>query len=65
MFENWLKTRLKELKIDVSVYLSYITGVLEDSIDEDEKRETLTDIISSLIVSYNKFFTHFFVICFK
>lgn len=55
MFENWLKTRLKELKIDVSVYLSYITGVLEDSIDEDEKRETLTDIISSLIVSYNKF----------
>ena len=54
MFENWLKTRLKELKIDVGVYLSYITGVLEDSIDDDEKRETLTDIISSLIVSFNK-----------
>jgi hypothetical protein len=54
MFENWLKTRLKELKIDVGVYLSYINGVLEDSIDDDEKRETLTDIISSLIVSFNK-----------
>ncbi|XP_070493014.1 coiled-coil domain-containing protein 43 [Chironomus tepperi] len=51
MFDNWLKTRLKELKIDVSVYLSYIVGILEDSIDEEEKRETLTDIISSLIES--------------
>lgn len=52
MFENYLRNRLKELKIDISVYLTYIIGVLEDTIDEDEKKETLTDIISSLTVSF-------------
>lgn len=62
MFDNWLKSRLKELKIDVGVYLSYIIGVLEDSIDEDEKRETLTDIISSLIVSSHKITSRFAIL---
>jgi len=62
MFDNWLKSRLKELKIDVGVYLSYIIGVLEDSIDEDEKRETLTDIISSLIVSSHKISSRFVIL---
>jgi hypothetical protein len=52
MFSEFLKTKLKSFKIDTSVYHSYLLSILEDnSIDDDEKRETVTDIISSLIVS--------------
>lgn len=52
MFSEWLKKELKTLKIDVGVYHEYLLGILEDSIDENEKREMITDIISSLIVSF-------------
>ncbi|KAG5681522.1 hypothetical protein PVAND_010948 [Polypedilum vanderplanki] len=50
-FHEFLKNKLKSFKIDVGVYHSYLLGILEDNIDEDEKREMLTDIISSLIES--------------
>lgn len=62
MFDEWLKKNLKELKIDVSVYHSYIVGILEDSIDEEEKRETITDIVSSLIVRILKLYFIFLII---
>lgn len=51
-FNQWLTFALKQRKVDVSVYHSYLLGILEDNIDEDEKRESVTDIIASLIVSY-------------
>lgn len=51
IFSSFLTNLLKEKKIDVSVYHSYLMGILEDSLDEDEKRETVSDIIGSLIVS--------------
>ena len=54
-FSTFLTTKLKEKKIDVGVYHSYLMGILEDSIDEEEKREMITDIIASLIVSFNQF----------
>ena len=57
-FQEWLKKELKCLKIDVDVYHSYLLGILEDNIDEDEKREMITDIVSSLIVS-SEFFKAF------
>lgn len=50
MFSEWLKKELKSNKVD-NVYLDYFISILEDSIDEDEKRETITDIVNSLIVS--------------
>lgn len=50
MFAEWLKKELKNLGIDIGVYHSYLIGILEDNIDENEKRETITDIVSSLVV---------------
>lgn len=52
IFNNWLKSELKSLKIDVNIYHSYLIGILEDNIDEDEKREMITDIIGGLVVSF-------------
>lgn len=54
-FKIWLKDFLKERKIDVGVYLSYLVGILEDTIDEDEKKEMILDIVSSLIVRISHF----------
>lgn len=51
-FNPWLTKALKSNKIDVGVYHSYLLGILEDNIDECEKRESVTDIIASLIVSF-------------
>jgi hypothetical protein len=50
-FNSFLTSKLKEKKIDTSVYHSYLLGILEDTIEEDEKREMILDIIGSLIVS--------------
>lgn len=50
-FSTFLTSKLKEKKIDVSIYHSYLMGILEDNIDEEEKREMIADIIASLIVS--------------
>lgn len=61
-FQQFLTAKLKEKKIDVSVYLSYLMGILEDSLEEEEKREMVLDIVNSLVVSSNceKFrFNHF------
>ncbi|CAO1405102.1 unnamed protein product [Diamesa serratosioi] len=49
LFTKWLDNKLKELGIDAKVYNSYITGILEETGDEEEKRETITDILGSLI----------------
>lgn len=50
-FTVFLSSLLKEKKIDVSVYLSYLLGILEDQLEEDEQREMISDILGSLIVS--------------
>lgn len=51
-FTEFLKTKLKEKNIDVGVYHNYLMGILEDNLDEEEKREMVSDIICSLIVSF-------------
>lgn len=51
LFSKWLDNKLKELGIDAKVYNSYITVILEENVDEEEKRETITDILGSLIVN--------------
>lgn len=50
-FREFLTLKLKERKIDVSVYLSYLITILEENIDDEEKRESVSDIIGSLIVN--------------
>lgn len=55
-FQQFLTAKLKEKKIDVGVYLSYLMGILEGSEEEDEKREMVLDILNSLVVrNYRKF----------
>lgn len=54
-FKIFLTNFLKENKIDVGVYHSYLIGILEDTIDEDEKKEMILDIVSSLIVRNSDF----------
>ena len=49
-FNIFLTNLLKEKKIDVGVYHSYLVGILEDTIDDEEKKEMILDIVSSLIV---------------
>lgn len=51
-FSTFLTNKLKEKKIDVSVYHSYLMGILEDNLDEEEKREMVADILASLIASF-------------
>lgn len=51
-FSTFLTNKLKEKKIDVSVYHSYLMGILEDNLDVEEKREMVADILASLIVSF-------------
>lgn len=60
LFSKWLDNKLKELGIDAKVYNSYITGILEETGDEEEKRETITDILGSLIVNIS-IFSHVFI----
>lgn len=55
LFSKWLDNKLKELGIDAKVYNSYFTGILEETVDEEEKRETITDILGSLIVNISIF----------
>lgn len=54
-FNIFLTNLLKEKKIDVGVYHSYLIGILEDTIDEEEKKEMILDIVSSLIVRNSNF----------
>lgn len=51
-FKEFLTLKLRERKIDVSVYHSYLMGILEDNLDEQEKRENVSDILGSLIVCF-------------
>jgi hypothetical protein len=50
-FTNWLKVKLKELNIDVDVFGSYITGILEDDDSREDKQEALVGILEEILVS--------------
>ncbi|XP_077966819.1 coiled-coil domain-containing protein 43-like [Styela clava] len=48
-FENWLCKKLTELEIDADVYGSYITGILEEEDESENKKEALEGILGSLL----------------
>uniref|UniRef100_A0A336MK99 Coiled-coil domain-containing protein 43 n=1 Tax=Culicoides sonorensis TaxID=179676 RepID=A0A336MK99_CULSO len=50
-FQKYLKQKLKEIQLDESVYTEYIMSILEDESSDDEKRETLTDVLSGVLES--------------
>lgn len=49
-FQKYLKQKLKEIQLDESVYTEYITSILEDETSEDEKRETLEEVLAGVLV---------------
>ncbi|CRK91282.1 CLUMA_CG004960, isoform A [Clunio marinus] len=52
-FSSFLSVKLKEKKIDVSVYHGYLLGIMEDNLDEAEKYEMVTDILNDLLAGTN------------
>lgn len=49
-FQKYLKQKLKEIQLDESVYTEYITSILEDETSDDEKRETLEEVLAGVLV---------------
>ena len=50
-FETWLREKIKNLGLDEEIYLEYILGiVLEDGSSHDEIKETLTEVLSGVLV---------------
>ncbi len=50
-FEDWLCNKLKSLQLDEDVFLDYIKGVLEEDVPEEEKSDTISNILEGAIVS--------------
>jgi len=51
-FENWLTEKLLSLNpdTDTEVFSSYISGILEEDGEEDEKREAVIGLIDQVVV---------------
>jgi len=51
-YEEWLTEKLLSLNpdTDTDVFVSYITGILEEDTSEEEKRESLVDFIGQVVV---------------
>lgn len=52
-YETWLTEKLLSLNpdTDTDVFVSYISGILEEDTTEDEKRESLIDFIGQVVVN--------------
>ena len=52
-YDSWLTERLLQLNpdTDTDVFVSYITGILEEDVPKEEKMESMTDFISQVVVS--------------
>lgn len=48
-YESWLCKKLTDLEIDADVYGSYITGILEEEDETEDKKEALEGILGSLL----------------
>lgn len=53
-FDTWLSEKLLNLNqdVDLDVFVSYISGILEADTPEDEKSESLFGILGELVVSF-------------
>jgi len=51
-FNTWLSEKLVRLNkdIDLDVFVSYIEGILEDDIDDEEKLESLAGLLGDILV---------------
>lgn len=58
-FEDWLCKKLTSLDIDNDIYGSYITGILLETDDEEEKNVALSEVLSSVgVVSFGLLIMH-------
>ena len=51
-FESWLTEKLLSVNpdADTDVFVSYISGILEEESAEDEKKESILDLLSQVVV---------------
>ena len=51
-FESWLSEKLLSLNsdVDLDVFVSYITGILETESSLEDKKDSLLDIIGEILV---------------
>ena len=51
-FDTWLSNKLLQLNqdVDLDVFVSYITGILEDETSDEDKNESLSGIIAEIFV---------------
>ena len=54
-FETWLTEKLLSVNpdTDTDVFVSYITGILEEESPQEEKKESLADILGQVVVKCN------------
>ena len=52
-FNTWLSKKLFEINkdVDLDVFVSYITGILETEISEDDRNESLSGILSEIVMN--------------
>ncbi|KAH3712298.1 hypothetical protein DPMN_071992 [Dreissena polymorpha] len=51
-YETWLTEKLLSLnpETDTDVFVTYITGILEEETTDDEKRESVIDLLAQIVV---------------
>ena len=57
-FETWLTEKLLAVNpdTDTDVFVSYITGILEEESPEDEKKESIVDLLGQVVVNMQVLF---------
>ena len=55
-YESWLTEKLLSANpdTDTDVFVSYITGILEEESPEDEKKESILDLLGQVVVRMEK-----------
>lgn len=49
MFQVWLNSRLKEMKVDENVFGDYIEGIVNSDDDFESKKTALNDLLMDLL----------------
>jgi hypothetical protein len=57
-FDSWLIEKLRALNTDETVFSSYIKGILEGDETDEEKNDSLGEILSEITVSCHHFCLH-------
>lgn len=59
-YETWLTDKLLSLNpdTDTDVFVSYITGILDEDSPEAEKKESVLELIGQVVVTANFFYAN-------